>query len=619
MAGKPHPSDWRNAAPSTQRLALLALLGMLGGVVLVNHFSAAAAGTVGPTLLARNAAGETLLANGSTLYLVDSGETRTLNFPATDLGLHGAVLSISSDGRDWYLGDDATGMLYRCDLRARRCAAALQPQPDARIFRRAHHVAFAGSRIFITDSEAHRLLVFDRDGTPAGSTRTGPLELCFPNGIVAADDSLYVADTNNFRVARLAIASPAQSSALLRTHTGAPIERANCNAGSAALARRGSPVLNTVIDSSNTVARDARAPARPGRVWPASVLHASSGEWWVVQMANRMRMGDVIRYGADGRPLARIELPPDADPIELIEAHGQVLITDAALTRVHRVSLQGQVSGAWGPPDLRALLGTIHAERRMQRSLQYLSCALIGAGLLAALAVIVLELRRKRAQGWSTQGTLQPVAVQADALRNQTVWIPLDAQVVRRLRRVLWLLVAYVVASVAVFSYLGRDLRLDTVLGRFQAFTIGSVLIVVLTAGVFGAVNLGRLPRRRIGVSRGQVRYDPGSGEVVESRWEDVRVSPRAMLVGRHVVQIIDNRGRHLYPQAEIDSQLLGRLQPTAFISNFRLVLETLRRGNVGAWSTAAMLAIYLAFLLLRWLHPEWLPGLGPQIVELLR
>src|SRR4030095_7419193 len=60
MAGKTHPSDWRNASPLTKRLALLALLGVVGGVVLTMHFSAAAADVVGPTLIARNAAGETL-------------------------------------------------------------------------------------------------------------------------------------------------------------------------------------------------------------------------------------------------------------------------------------------------------------------------------------------------------------------------------------------------------------------------------------------------------------------------------------------------------------------------------------------------------------------------------
>src|SRR5678815_2262859 len=112
MAGNTHPSDWRNASPLTKRLALIALLGVLGGVVLTLHFSAAAADTVGPTLIARNAAGETLLASRETVFLVDAGEANTRSLAVEALGLRGPVLSVTSDGKDWYLGDDATGMLY---------------------------------------------------------------------------------------------------------------------------------------------------------------------------------------------------------------------------------------------------------------------------------------------------------------------------------------------------------------------------------------------------------------------------------------------------------------------------------------------------------------------------
>ena len=412
MAGKTHPSDWRNASPLTKRLALFALLGVVGGIVLMTHFSAAAARLMGPSLIARNAAGETLVANGITLFLIDADESRTLSLPVGDLKLRGPVMSVSSDGADWYLGDDATGMLYRCDLRARRCAAALQAKKGMRIFRRAHRVAFSADRIFMTDSEAHRLLTFNRDGSAADSTRTSPLALCFPNGIVKVGDQLYVADTNNFRIARLAVVAPTQSATLLHTNAGAPIQRANCNSRSAAIAERGSAFLNTAIDSANTLPRDARPPARPDHVWPASVLRVSTGEWWVIQKGNLMRMGDVIRYDAEGRPRGRVDLPPDADPIELIEGRESVLVTDAGLTRVHRVTLPGKVSGEWGPPDFLARLGGISAERAYQRGLQHMSIGGLAAGVLAALFVVVLELRRQRTEGWLSRGILGPVTLQ---------------------------------------------------------------------------------------------------------------------------------------------------------------------------------------------------------------
>ena len=619
MAGKTHPSDWRNAPARTRQLALAALLGIIGGVGLVMHFSGAAARTVGPTLIARNAAGETLLANGGTLFLVNADESQTLSLPVAELGLRGPVMSVSSDGKDWYLGDDATAMLYRCDPRARHCTAALQPQPDTRIFRRAHHVAFTTDRIFMTDSEAHRVLMFDREGGVLDATRTSPLALCFPNGIVAVDGHVYVADTNNFRIARLPVATPRQSEALLHTNAGAAVERANCNARSAASNRRGSPVLNTAIDSANTIKREARPPARPDRVWPASVLHTSTNEWWVIQMANRMRDGDVIRYDAGGRPLGRIELPPDADPIDLVEARGRVLITDAGLTRVHRVSLQGTTSAAWGPTDFRAQLGAIAAERDFQRSLQYLSFGVIGAGVLASMFVVVLELRRQRAEKWSSHGRLRPVDVRPAALGHETVWLPIDVDVARRARRMVWALGAYAIVMFVVLLYLARELRLDTAMGRFHAFMIGVMVILLLLALVAGAIGWGRLARRRIGVTRTELWFDPGSGDVTRSRWEDVRATARGVLIGRHLVDVVDQRGRYTYPQADVESQVLSRLSATAFLSDWRALLEMLRRGNVAVWSGATVVMLYLALTVIRWQQPEWVHRAGRQFVELFR
>lgn len=619
MAGKTHPSDWSHAAPLSKLLALVALLGVIGGVILTMHFSAAAARVVGPTLIARNAAGEILLANRDTAFLVDAAEASTLRVPVEALGLRGPIQSVSTDGKDWYLGDDATGMLYRCDVRVRKCAEALHSQGGERIFRRAHRVAFAADRIFVTDSEAHRLLTFDRDGRATGATRTAPLELCFPNGIVAQGDQLYVADTNNFRIARVAVSAPEHSATVLQTHLGAPISRANCNPGSAGFVKRGNPALNLAIDSANTVTRVARPPARPGRVWPASVLHASTGEWWLVQMDNHMRMGDIIRYDADGQPRGRIELPPDADPIELIEGRDGVLVTDAGLTRVHRVTLAGKLSGEWGPADLQAMLRHIDAGRRYARTLQYLSMAVIGAGLLAAILVVGLELRRQRAQGWSARGTLAPVTTTAKPLGHDPLWVPLDTEVLKRMQRTVWVLGVYTVVSVGFFAWLARDIRLDSQWGRIHAFFIGVSAAVILLVVAFGALGLGRARRRRLGVSREDVWFDPGSDSVIQSRWEDVRVGARNMLLGRHLVALIDNRGRYLYPQAEVESLLLSRLPATSFLGEWRLQFEALRRGNGALWVLVSMLGCYLVFMLLRWSNPQLTQQAGKLLLDLFR
>jgi hypothetical protein len=336
-------------------------------------------------------------------------------------------------------------------------------------------------------------------------------------------------------------------------------------------------------------------------------------------MADHMRLGDVIRYDASGHPRGRVTLPPDADPIELIEDHGQVLITDAALFRVHRVTLQGQPAGAWGPGDLNELFGAISAERGFRRSLHYMSYGLIVAGVLAALFVVGFELRRQRAQRWSTFGDLAPVTAPPAPLGREAAWLPIEPEVLRRTRPVMWFLGAYTLAIFGILLWLATELRVDTPIGRYRVFLTAAVSSVALLLLVVAAVGLRRLPRRRIGISRAEVLYDPGAGDIARSRWEDVRVGPRGMLIGRHLIQIVDMKGRYLYSRPEYEARLLSHLSPTAFLGGSRLLIEAMRRGNMTLWITGLAFAVYLVFTLLRWLQPGLMTRLSAQLIDLFR
>jgi hypothetical protein len=86
-----------------------------------------------------------------------------------------------------------------------------------------------------------------------------------------------------------------------------------------------------------------------------------------------------------------------------------------------------------------------------------------------------------------------------------------------------------------------------------------------------------------------------------------VRVGSQSLLIGKHDVQVIDPRGRHLYPQQEIEAQLLSRLPPSAYIGNVRLQAEALRRGNPAVWFAAIAFALYLVFVLIRLFQPDLL------------
>ena len=91
------------------------------------------------------------------------------------------------------------------------------------------------------------------------------------------------------------------------------------------------------------------------------------------------------------------------------------------------------------------------------------------------------------------------------------------------------------------------------------------------------------------------------------------------MLLGRHLVALIDNRGRYLYPQAEVESLLLSRLPATSFLGEWRLQFEALRRGNGALWVLVSMVGCYLVFMLLRWSNPQLTQQAGKLLLDLFR
>jgi hypothetical protein len=599
-------SDWRHAALSTRIFALLALVCVIGGVVGVTTFSRRQAEATGPHLMARNAAGDVLLGAFTTLYLVPHDEgVQVLDVEALDL--RGPVLSLSSDGDHWYLGDDATGLLHRCDLAARRCEPAVTTLHGERAFRRTHRVAFTADRIHIADTSRHQLVIFDREGNFIAATRTGPIALCFPNGIVERQGALYVADTNNFRIARIDPAAHYPSETFLHVAAGEPVTEPNCSFDSARFGERGNALMNKAADAKVTQPREARAPARPDRAWPASVLNTSRDDWWVVQQTGALLDGDVVIYDTAGRPRRRIELPPDADPVDLIELDESVLIADPTLARVHRVSLDGARVDAWEPPDFAAQMQRALDTRWLMGLGRHASRGAIGLGVILGLVVVWRELRRKRAEGgWpSVDGLVRPAAPPAP-LEADVVWIPIDPARLRGQR-----LAMLLVYALPVIFLIGGAILVFGAASKLSPRGFGAVCAVWLMGFVLlAAMSLivaipgRRVPRLRLGVSEQCLYFDRGNGRIVASPWADVRVDRQRLLIDRYLLQMINPLKRaSWFVWEQVYTCLLPRIPPEGFVRGPRLVYTALRRGNRDLWIVMAMFLI----LILLSLNQHWL------------
>jgi len=79
----------------------------------------------------------------------------------------------------------------------------------ARELARPTGVACEGERVFVSETGRHRLLIIGPDGTrsPFGERGSGPGQFNFPTSIAVSGSELLVADTMNFRIQRLDLAT----------------------------------------------------------------------------------------------------------------------------------------------------------------------------------------------------------------------------------------------------------------------------------------------------------------------------------------------------------------------------------------------------------------------------
>lgn len=592
----PHVSDWSLAPRSTKAMALLVLLCLLVGIFLL-QLAGHAYEVQGPTRIARHTDGSVLIGAYEKLFLLDA-EQHLTKLIAKELGLVGPVNSITADNTDWLLGDDDSGLLYRCDALLRQCHPLFAGRSE-RMFSRAHSVVKLDDRLIISDSERHRLRVFDREGKELLVTRTEPVALCYPNDVILVDDQLYVTDTNNFRIAKVD-PQTFRSETFIQTSAGKPFKRANCADVSSKIADRGDAYANLILDASTTIGRLTRPIARHNRVLPASVLHDSRTQWWVVQMKGKMELGDVIVYSSAGEPLKRIALPEDSEPTNLLEAPEGILITDPRLARIYTVSLDGALLGDWGSAELKKEWQSILTARARWELAYPIGLGAIALCVLLAIVVVVREVVRTRGNIGPNMVRLAPTDALPQPLNSPESWISLDVGYLKLVRRMRWITRLTAVVAISVTVYLLFDLTDGFVrpLSRPEAISfmfVAAYTLVAVLALIWGTYKEVAQPKR-IGTNGRELLYDPGNGKIVASEFGDVLAAGHQLLVGKQLVMVRTNHGKPVFPVEQLAALILARIPKPNFVSQWKLTYEALRRGNLALRCFVLFLTLFALF-----------------------
>jgi hypothetical protein len=202
--------------------------------------------------------------------------------------------------------------------------------------------------VYITDTPAHQLLLYDLNGD---LKRKSDAFYLYPNGIVRGHDGLlYIADTNHHRIAAVSA----------DYDTFGRIERSFS-------------IMNTV--------------GPPEKVWPFALGQDKNDRWWVINAGDGMRNGDLTIYDNGGQVFRHVELPDDADPTSIVVLADRVLVTDVSLMRVYSLALNGEMQNDFGSLTLQ-----IDSSNRFREKNLYsiLSSTMLYLILAAAMVTLVI-------------------------------------------------------------------------------------------------------------------------------------------------------------------------------------------------------------------------------------
>ncbi len=540
-------------------LAVVAMLGMLGALLLVGRAVTRMAGTAGPSVLASSDEAVYFVA-GDALHVADTAGRLQEVIPLAALGLGRTVSHIAAMEEFLLVADGGTGIVKRCDL-VRRTCTKLTALPGAR---RGEALALApapeAGRLYVADTANHALHAYGLDGR-----RLYRLDieggLKYPNEVLwLGRDQLLVVDTNHHRI-------------LIVQDEGTGRTR-----------------LLQEMAAKNSLGR--------GNTWPTAAARDSTGRTWVINSDGRLRNGEVIAYDAAGAARRRVELGENADPIALATLDGGVLLADFENDRLQRIDVDSGRVEVFGDAALQGALNDLGARRATGQQAQYLSIGLMVVfGLIGAVAgYLDWKARREysavRPPGVAIrQGAFQDPAAVCEAsarfsLRPDAhgiVWLHATSKHLRAL---------YAITLLVALSFI---LMVATLVQSFSPLPLkliaGLAAMGLLVLGLNAWIVLG-MKRLRIGTDGKTLHVVDMFGRRARGLPETFVHTGRHLLLGRVAVPVPNPRGS-MFDKEAFAALIDPLLERTPRSNEMTVLWRRLRTGDPLAWlSVAAVIAL---------------------------
>lgn len=532
-------------------VAVAAIIGILGALVLVWRASNHEAADYGPTAVTATADGTVYFVAGGTLFSADSRGRLLDRVPLKTLGIQFPVAHMAGLKGTLLIADG--GAIWRCNVARQRCSQLLSVPVGSAL---ALAVAPETERLYVSNVSRHRIYAFDLHGKQL-------YRLVVPGGVRFANDirwlgngHLLIADTNHHRV--IEVNDPGDGHAQL--------------------------VQN--LNAEN-------ASGRSGRTWPTATLRDGSGRIWVIDGNGMLRDGDLIVYGKDGHAERRISLGASADPMQLTLLPDAVLVSDETGYRLQQVALSDYRVSVYGDAALRAALAAIKAERRQWHDI-YRSAfgILVLFALLGGLAGY-LDWRERRLLPAGRQPgvvarpravTRPPSLTAAMQMKLRPdaqgiTWLAIVPRTIRLLRVMAIAFPALMLLMVGAFIYTTHGK------GPQDMKLIGMMIGVAAFIAIVSLWSVRIFKRIRIGTDGSKLYLVDFRGRRAQAEPEQCLNTGRRLLIGNISVPIANNQYQ-MFDKQELAALIGPLLERVPKSGELTMLWQKLRSGDPATWVT---------------------------------
>lgn len=524
-------------------LAILFMLLFIGSLGVYGWASGKTAALVGPSHLASAADGLYVYSGNELLHLSPAGALLgRWSDRQLDLTFSPIDLRVLRDGRI-LLTEQNPARLRICTPPGMQCenigngsADALQDQykvlPDE-----------SGGTLLIADFKSGRLWQQPlHGGAPTALTGKGAIRRS--NDLLLDDTGrIWVADSGNHRIAAL------------RKEADGTWRVAHS------------------LDAKNRV-------ARPGNDWPMMLARTDDGRLWVTQSNGRGNSADVLVYDPEQGATARIALPEDANPTDIVSLGDSLVVSDMDNFRLYRIDADTRTVGDFGASDLSRILRAAQENRQAykDRMLQMVVAMIVSGVLMIGTAIWATPAEKR----WTRPNFATPLAATATTAPDVKgiYWLKRNPRMDRLLT---WapaaLYAMLVVLAIVLFNLfatvnaqLGEHPSAED-LATFAEFKHTLLLIMGSFAGLPILIHLGmQNMKRRLGTD-GRRLY------VTNPNGRELSFAPEQLVYGNRHIHYQDlifptqtNKGQPLYAPGEVETYIAPLLHRAKKLNALELV-----------------------------------------------